>query len=514
VAAVAGLNCLLRFARCSRRERTFGIEKSPNQSDKYQSSHDTRTLWRLMLCSERLTERGGWRRRLNGAPPAPRRGAVHRLVQPLSVLLLALLLTAAVLPLAAAPVLILDNRISRDGEDGAKLLLSMTHPADYRTFTREGGSQIVVEVVAARRASPSATLAMPQGLIVRVDVSELAGGGTRLILNLKAPARVRESYFMKATDQRDYQLVISLVAVAPKAEPPAVATQAVASTVDRPKSEPSPARDRGGDAISVTPVAAANSLVARMAPVPRPTTGRSGERAKRLPDRVVVIDPGHGGKDPGAISPAGVAEKTVTLAYARAVKKQLEAIGGYKVVLTRNNDRFLPLQDRVAIARRAGAELFLSIHADSMANPEVSGLSVYTVSERASDAEAAALAERENRADRWAGQSLKAQSVAATRILIDVLQRQTMNNTIHMAGLLVKSLEGTTPILPQRPHRFAGFVVLKAPDVPSVLIELGYLSNAADEARLVNSAHRQRVAAAIATAIDSYFGRLQVATAP
>jgi N-acetylmuramoyl-L-alanine amidase len=477
-----------------------------------------------MLCSERLTERSGWQRRRNGALPAPRRYAVHRLARPLSVFLLALILTAGVLPLAAAPILILDNRISRDGEDGAKLLLSMTHPADYRTITLEGGRQIVVDVVAARRASPSAAVAMPQGLIVRVDVSELAGGGTRLILNLKAPARIRESYFMKATDRRDYQLVISLVAatpvaatpvaVTPKAEPPAIASHAVPSTVDRPKSEPSPARGRGDDAPSVTPVTAADRPVARMAPVPRPTAGRSTGRAKRLPDRVVVIDPGHGGKDPGAISPGGVAEKTVTLAYARAVRKQLEAIGGYKVVLTRNNDRFLPLQDRVAIARRAGAELFLSIHADSMANPDVSGLSVYTVSERASDAEAAALAERENRADRWAGAPLKAQSVAATRILIDVLQRQTMNNSIHMAGLLVTSLQGTTPILPQRPHRFAGFVVLKAPDVPSVLIELGYLSNAADEARLVNSVHRQRVAAGIATAIDSYFGRLQVATAP
>ncbi len=220
--------------------------------------------------------------------------------------------------------------------------------------------------------------------------------------------------------------------------------------------------------------------------------GRRRLRGIAVPAWVVAIDAGHGGQDPGAISLSGVYEKQITLATARALRDELKALGRYRVLLTRDRDVFIRLRDRIAIARAAGADLFLSLHADKVENPAVRGLSVYTLSERASDAEAAALADAENKVDLLGGVKLKGQSPEVTDILIDLVQRDTMNQSAQMASLLVRELREETLLLP-RTHRFAGFAVLKSPDVPSALIELGYLSNPTDE-RLLRE--RQSTAAA------------------
>ncbi len=227
-----------------------------------------------------------------------------------------------------------------------------------------------------------------------------------------------------------------------------------------------------------------------------------------MPQWVVAIDPGHGGQDPGAISLGGDYEKRITLAIARALREELAALGRYKVVFTRNNDSFIRLRDRIAIARAAGADIFVSLHADTISNDAVRGLSVYTLSERASDAEAAALAERENKVDLIAGVKLAGETPEVSNILIDLIQRETMNNSARFASLLVEELQQQTTLLP-RTHRFAGFAVLKAPDVPSVLVELGYLSNESDERLLLSRPHRQKLARGIARAIDRYFVRLE-----
>jgi N-acetylmuramoyl-L-alanine amidase len=221
---------------------------------------------------------------------------------------------------------------------------------------------------------------------------------------------------------------------------------------------------------------------------------------------VVVIDPGHGGIDPGAVGRHKVYEKVITLAMAEQLRKELTRRGRYRVVLTRDKDTFVRLRDRVAIARAAGADLFLSLHADSIANSKVRGASVYTLSETASDKEAADLAAQENKADLIAGMDLTGESTEVTNILIDLAQRETMNHSAAFARILVDDMADLTKFV-RKSHRFAGFAVLKAPDVPSVLIEMGYLSNSADEARLLKASYRANLAKAIAEAIDAYFER-------
>ena len=217
---------------------------------------------------------------------------------------------------------------------------------------------------------------------------------------------------------------------------------------------------------------------------------------------------GHGGQDPGAISPSGDYEKWITLATARALANELKTLRRYKVVLTRDGDRFIRLRDRIAIARSADADIFVSLHADTMPSDTVRGLSVYTLSERASDAEAAALADRENKVDMIGGIKFAGETPEVSNILMDLIRRDTMNDSAHFASLIVDELPQETMLLP-RAHRFAGFAVLKAPDVPSVLIELGYLSNETEERLLQSRQHRQKLARGIARAIDRYFVRFE-----
>jgi N-acetylmuramoyl-L-alanine amidase len=219
---------------------------------------------------------------------------------------------------------------------------------------------------------------------------------------------------------------------------------------------------------------------------------------------VVALDPGHGGVDPGTIGASGTLEKNLTLEVAREVKRALEASGRYRVVLTREDDSFVRLRERIQIAHTAAAELFISFHADALADAKFHGATVYTLSDKASDAEAEALAQRENKADLIAGIDLTDEAPEVTGILIDLAQRETMNLSARLASDLVEEVGHETSFLKQS-HRFAGFAVLKAPDVPSALIELGYLSNRQDEASLNQAAYRKRLAGAILRALDRFF---------
>lgn len=222
---------------------------------------------------------------------------------------------------------------------------------------------------------------------------------------------------------------------------------------------------------------------------------------------LVVIDAGHGGHDPGAISPhGGSREKDATLAIARAIRDELVASGRVRVALTREDDRFIVLNQRYEIARRLNADLFISIHADSAVNEQATGASVYTLSEVASDREAARLAARENKADILNGVNLGGATSDVSSILIDLTQRETMNISSKFAMLLKRE---AAPLMPfkQDYHRFASLVVLKAPDVPSVLFETGYLSNEADMKFLFSPDGRKRIASGAAKAIETHFAR-------
>ncbi len=247
------------------------------------------------------------------------------------------------------------------------------------------------------------------------------------------------------------------------------------------------------------------SLTVPLAPaksgIPRPRI--YGTAGKPL----VVIDAGHGGHDPGAISPhTGTREKDLTLAVARQLKDELIASGRVRVALTREDDRFYILQERSAIARNIGADLFISIHADSAPNPNASGATIYTLSEVASDREAQQLANRENRADIINGVDLGGESREVASILVDLAQRETMNASSNFATLLKREAGRLVPFRPDF-HRMAGFVVLKAADTPSILLEVGYLSSEADVARLNSVEGRQKIAAGVRKAVEIYFAR-------
>ncbi len=219
---------------------------------------------------------------------------------------------------------------------------------------------------------------------------------------------------------------------------------------------------------------------------------------------LVMLDPGHGGKDPGAIGLSGTFEKHVALAAARELKQQLEMGGRYRVELTRSRDIFIPLDERVARAQSRGAALFVSMHADALADHGVRGASVYTLANAASDAQTAALAKRENSADRFGGATLHDAPPDVARILASLVRQETRAGSARIARTLVNTLDRDLPMLPN-PARHAGFQVLKAADIPSVLVEMGFMSNPRDEAALRKPEHRRLVAQAMKRAVDGWF---------
>jgi N-acetylmuramoyl-L-alanine amidase len=218
----------------------------------------------------------------------------------------------------------------------------------------------------------------------------------------------------------------------------------------------------------------------------------------------VVIDPGHGGSDPGAVSPNGIYEKDIVLATSWDFARELAATRHYRVVLTRSIDEFIPLRDRVARARAWRADLFLSIHADALPDEKIRGLSVFTLSARASDREAAALAVSENKADLVGGVSLARQSREVGDVLIDLTRRRAGNLSIVLAHDIVGQLAREVVLL-DHPQRYADFAVLTAPDIPSVLVELGCLSNPSEERLLQQHVYQRKLARGLARAVEAYF---------
>jgi N-acetylmuramoyl-L-alanine amidase len=219
----------------------------------------------------------------------------------------------------------------------------------------------------------------------------------------------------------------------------------------------------------------------------------------------VIIDAGHGGVDPGAVR-GNIHEKRITMAVALAVRDQLDASKRYRVVLTRNRDIFVELRDRVKLAQDSEGDIFISLHADTHPKRKTRGASIYTLSERASDKEAARLAKKENKGDIVGGLDLTPFSKVTGDILRDLTIRRTMEDSSVFANMMIAQFrKKKINMQPYKTHRFAGFAVLKAPDVPSVLIEMGYLSNKTDKKMLQSKGFRKKVARAILAALDDYF---------
>ncbi len=229
---------------------------------------------------------------------------------------------------------------------------------------------------------------------------------------------------------------------------------------------------------------------------------------------VVVLDPGHGGVDNGTQAASGESEKVLVLDFALALRDQIEKSGKYRVVMTRTDDTFIPLADRVRVARNNSAALFVSIHADALPRGEgdAQGATVYTLSDKASDAEAQRLADAENKADAIGGVNLTEEPTEVADILIDLAQRETKTFSNRFARILVAEMKQAAR-MHKRPLKSAGFRVLKAPDVPSVLIELGYVTNKGDLKHLVSEDWRSKTVGAVAQAVDGFFGKRVVSTA-
>jgi N-acetylmuramoyl-L-alanine amidase len=356
-----------------------------------------------------------------------------------------------------------------------------------------------------------------QGSVTAARTAQFAVDKARLVIDLDAPMAVADSSagdnkltlilkpadaaaFAKATRGRTKlagidapKPVEAAKAVAPTPTPEPAVVQAAAKLPDRPAVKPAAAKPEPKLAPPVQ-VAATKATVVRAAP-------RSGFRP------LVVIDAGHGGHDVGALSVVEQRrEKDVTLAIAKAIQRELEASGRVRVMLTRTDDRFLPLPQRVAIAQRAKADLFISVHADSAPVREARGATVYTLSEVASDREAARLAAKENKSDILAGFNVPVDNVDVADILIDLAQRETMNVSAGFAATLQREMSPKVHFK-SHAHRFAGFRVLKAADVPSVLLETGYLSNEQDSHFLFSKAGQAAIAEGVGKAVEAHFNR-------
>ena len=360
-----------------------------------------------------------------------------------------------------------------------RLILDLTEPTTFKTLAPLRPRRVVIDLPALHWALEERSLNVGHSGVVRLRHGQFRPDTTRIVVDLDQPLAVRQARMLAAEAEgtTPHRLVLDFVPVSLSAYEAAARPPKPVLPVSRTK----PAAPAG--------------------PVPLPKLKPAPKPVRHL----IAIDAGHGGRDPGAIAENGLREKTLALAFARELRTVLVESGRYQVVMTRDGDRKVRLKRRVVIARNAGADLFLSIHLDRLENRDVRGASVYTLSDEASDVETAELAARENKADIVADVDLTdGYDEDVAKVLISLVQQNTMNCSAALAATLLPELERVAPLI-RRPHRFGDFRVLKAPDIPSVLVELGFLSNDQDAERLTSKTHRRALAGAILNALDTYF---------
>ena len=417
--------------------------------------------------------------------------------------LVVLLLAAAGAPTRAAtdPAVVGLRFGEHDGI--TRLVLDVDRKVEFATRFEPEPDRLVIDLSrVAWQLGPDAGKPL-RGLARGVDI----GGSSerpRIAVALASPARIVNALLIPPSkDSRFFRLVVDVVADrnaglsrAASAAPPVPATSI------RPSAGPVGA---GGRPAAAIPVPATRPVtLAALPSVGAAVNGHAKTQARPQSIPVIVLDPGHGGIDPGAISADGLKEKDLVLEMARELRGLIEQSGRYRVVLTRDSDEFIRLRDRIAKARQLGGQVFISLHADSLRLTELRGASIYTLSEQASDEEAAKFAALENKADVLSGADLSQHDAVVATILIDLAQRDTNNKSIAFADILAEELAGVTSLV-KRHRRFAGFAVLKSPDVPSVLLELGYLSNPDDARNLAQPDYRAKLGHAIVRALDQYF---------
>ncbi|HET7848035.1 MAG TPA: N-acetylmuramoyl-L-alanine amidase [Pseudolabrys sp.] len=362
-----------------------------------------------------------------------------------------------------------DVRVGGDARQ-TRFVMDFSEKVELATFTLADPYRVVVDLPqVVFKLSPKAG-EHGRGLIKAFRYGLIMRGGSRIVLDTEGPVRIGKAFMLAPSDGQPARLVVDL------------------APTDR------------------------QSFLHEMALAPRvprtsPKESVSAEKESATDQRpLIVIDPGHGGIDSGTKSGSGQNEKDVVLGFGLLLRDKLMKTGKYRVAMTRSDDTFVPLNDRVRFARARKASLFISIHADSIPRSEgqAEGATVYTLSEHASDAEAARLADAENKSDAIAGVDLTSQPDDVATILIDLAQRETKTFSMQFAHLLVSEFKSTTR-LHQHPLKSAGFIVLKAPDVPSVLVELGYMSTKDDMQHLMSPAWRARTADSLVSAVDAFF---------
>ncbi|ODT07975.1 MAG: N-acetylmuramoyl-L-alanine amidase [Mesorhizobium sp. SCN 65-20] len=373
---------------------------------------------------------------------------------------------------AADQVKALDYKMAGDAKR-VRIVMNFDNEPEPKWFLLRAPHRFVIDLPGSSLALKAEDLA-PRGLVKSVRYGASGEGDSRLIVTAKGPFNVEKVDILANEEGNGYRLVADLVAATERDFEAALAVQ------------------------SETTASTTTTKTDRLDAVPanRPFT--------------IVIDPGHGGVDGGAEGLNGTVEKEITLAFSKELKTKLEANSTYKVYLTREDDQFLRLDDRVRMARQHTADLFISVHADTIRLKGIRGATVYTVSDKASDAEAQALADRENLSDQLAGVAVVEENHEVSDILVDLIKRETHGFSTRFARSLVEELSPTVGMI-NNPHRSAGFRVLKAPDVPSVLVELGYLSNAKDEEQLRSADWREKAATSIAKAVAAFVAERRAA---
>ncbi|MCK5375159.1 MAG: N-acetylmuramoyl-L-alanine amidase [Alphaproteobacteria bacterium] len=382
--------------------------------------------------------------------------------------------------------------------DKIRLVIDMDNVADFRTFTLGDPYRLVIDLPQFSWHAGT-TQTPPETLVSDIRQGQLMPNISRIVFDLNSPAIVQSAFLLPTgNDPNNVRLVIDYKNVD-------LATFAanksnIHGTLQVENHSPSSNTQSYASATNTQiPYPPSNAL--------RPNADNRNTIVKKP---VIILDPGHGGVDPGAIGCNKVYEKTVVLSIAKELQKQLLSTGRYQVYMTRKTDTFIKLKDRVRFARTHNGDIFVSLHADSVKKKNVRGTSIYTLSKKSSDAQTAALAQKENQVDMLAGIEVNIEDEQVAFILGDFLMNETMNQSKFFANTLVETLSQQGVKTLQRPHRYAGFAVLKAPDIPSVLIETGFMSNANEARLLTQRSHQKKIASAIRHGIDAYFKRIAI----
>lgn len=388
---------------------------------------------------------------------------------------------------AAAAANVNDFRIGNQS-DGVRVVFDMSQSVNYRVFLLDNPKRLVIDL--DNTSINKVFTGTDNQLISKTRVGKLDGNNKRVVLELARPMIIKKAFMLQPQSGKPWRFVVDAKLATAQEFKDGISSKKIVTN----DTKFVPQENKDSDSWFGFGSQDNNT---------------SGKAAKRK--RVIVLDPGHGGKDPGAIGAHGKTfEKNITLAMGKELQEILRR-RGYTVYLTRNTDIFIPLRQRIKIAQKYKADLFMSLHADSAKNRSATGLSVYTLSDRASDAEAAALAERENKADIIGGVDLGNNTKEVNDILISLSQTDSRNKSSKYATYLVKEMSKSVKLV-KNTHRFAGFAVLKAPDMPSALLEMGYLSNKTEEANLKTKSYRRKLANSAAAAIDKYFNDPEIAS--